>query len=182
MHCQLRVTVDIYLRLLDPADAPELYSLIEANRPYLSEWIPWAAGQTLEGTVEFIRRARGQLADNNGFQAAILNGEQIIGVIGYHAVDWANRMTSIGYWLDRGKQGMGTMTESVRVLVDHALSVWELNRVEIRAAADNHRSRAIPERLGFHPEGTLRQRELLSGRFCDCVLYSMLSADWRASG
>ncbi|HEY2333416.1 MAG TPA: GNAT family protein [Solirubrobacterales bacterium] len=46
-------------------------------------------------------------------------------------------------------QGSGTMTAAVRLLVDHALTVWQLNRVEIRAAVENRRSRAIPKRLGF---------------------------------
>jgi ribosomal-protein-serine acetyltransferase len=69
------------------------------------------------------------------------------------------------------------MTEAVRALVDHALSVWELNRVEIHAAAENRRSRAIPERLGFRQEGTLREAEFVDGRYLDTVVYSMLAAD-----
>jgi hypothetical protein len=38
------------LRLLDDADAGELQALIEANRAHLSQWMPWAAGATLEST------------------------------------------------------------------------------------------------------------------------------------
>lgn len=74
------------------------------------------------------------------------------------------------------------MTAAVRLLVDHALTVWRLNRVEIIVATENRRSRAIPERLGFREEGTLRQLQLVEGRFLDCVSYSMLAADWRAAG
>ena len=73
-----------------------LYALIDANREYLSEWMPWPAEQTREGTLQFIRLARRQSADNNGFQAAIVRGGEIVGVVGYHAVDWANRTTSLG--------------------------------------------------------------------------------------
>jgi len=35
--------------------------------------------------------------------------DQIVGVIGYHGVDWGNRSTSLGYWLDEQRQGRGTM-------------------------------------------------------------------------
>lgn len=101
-------------------------------------------------------------------------------MIGYHAVDWANRSTRIGYWLAEEHQGQGTMTEAVRLLVDHALSVWGLNRVEIRAALENRRSRAIPERLGFCEEGTRREAERVGGRYLDSVAYSMLAVDWKA--
>lgn len=99
-------------------------------------------------------------------------------MIGYVNLDWGNRSTRVGYWLDEGQQGRGAMTAAVRLLVDHALTVWRLNRVEIIVATGNRRSRAIPERLGFHKEGTLRQFQLIDGRYLDCVSYSMLTADW----
>jgi ribosomal-protein-serine acetyltransferase len=181
MAGRLQITDDVYLRLLDEADAQELHELIEANRAHIARWLPWAASQTLDDTLDFIHRTRSQLSTNDGFQTAIVLGERIVGVIGYHGVDWPNRSTRIGYWLDEGHQGRGTMTAAVRLLVDHALSAWRLNRVEIRAAVENRRSRAIPERLGFRQEGTLRQAELIDGRYLDSVMYSMLAADWRAA-
>ena len=61
------------------------------------------------------------------------------------------------------------------------MSVWELNRIEIRAAVGNARSRAIPERLGFHEEGTLREAELVEGVALDIVVYSMLASQWRSA-
>jgi ribosomal-protein-serine acetyltransferase len=140
--------------------------------------LPWAVAQTLEDTIGFIRRTRKQLADNDGFQTAIVCGEAIAGVVGYTDVDWQNRSTRLGYWLGEEYQGRGTMTLAVRALVDHALSGWHLNRVEIRAAEENRPSRAIPEHLGFRQDGTLRQAELVEGRYLDSVVYSMLAADW----
>lgn len=178
MGSQLQIADDSYLPLLEEADARGLHELIEANRTHLAPWLPWAAGQTFEDTLDFIRGTRAQLTGNDGFQAAIIIEGAIVGVIGYPAVDWGNCSTRIGYWLDEGRQGGGTMTAAVRLLVDHALTVWRLNRVEIIAAMENRRSRAIPERLGFHREGTLRQFQLVNGRYLDCVSYSMLAADW----
>jgi ribosomal-protein-serine acetyltransferase len=70
------------------------------------------------------------------------------------------------------------MTEAVRALVAYAFEVWKLNRVEIRAAVANVRSRAIPERLGFKQEGVLRQAERIGDRFEDLVVYSMLAGEW----
>ena len=52
-------------------------------------------------------------------------------------------------------------------------------RVEIRAAQENARSRAIPERLGFTQEGTLRQVERVGDRYLDNVVYAMLAEDWK---
>jgi ribosomal-protein-serine acetyltransferase len=177
---RLELSDACWLQMLDESDAQELHSLIDANRSHLSRWMPWATGQDLADTLGFIRLTRRQLVDNNGFQAAIVSEGQIIGVVGFHAVDWAHRTTSIGYWLGENRQGRGTMTRAVRALVDHALKTWQLNRVEIRVATGNARSRAIPERLGFREEGTLRQVERIGDCYLDSVVYAMLACDWNA--
>jgi ribosomal-protein-serine acetyltransferase len=181
-----------HLRLLAEPDAPELHALIDANRTYLARWMPWAQKQTPAQTLDFIRSTRRQLVDNDGFQVALieqlvnefLDEAQIVGVIGFLSVDWTNRAASIGYWLAEAAQGQGTMTQAVCSLLDHALGAWQLNRVEIRADVENRRSRAIPERLGFQQEGTLRQAARIGDRYVDHALYAMLAEDWppRAAG
>ena len=175
---RLQLTDDVHLRYLEPSDAEELYALIDANRAHLSRWMAWAATQDLAGTRSFIETTRKQLADNDGLQAAIVERGEIAGVTGFHRVDWANRSTNLGYWLAEDRQGRGTMTRAVRALVDHAFTAWKLHRVEIRAAPANARSRAIPTRLGFTPEGRLRQTELVGGEYLDHVVYGVLASEW----
>jgi ribosomal-protein-serine acetyltransferase len=166
------------LRILEDSDAEDLYSVVDANRDHLARWLPWAAGQTLEDTLTFIRSTRVQLANNDGFQTAIVDDGRIIGMVGFHGVSWGHRSTTIGYWLAEAAQGRGTMTRAVRALADHAFTVWQLNRIEIRAGVDNRRSRSIPERLGFRQEGVLRKAELVGNRYVDHVVYATLASDW----
>jgi len=166
------------VRPVQAGDAAELYALIEANRGRLAQWMPWAAGQDLTGTERFIAEAEEQLAEGNGFQAKIEAEGEIVGTVGFHKVDWVNRNTSIGYWLAERAEGKGTMTGVVRALLDHAFYEWELHRVEIHCAPDNHRSRAIPERLGFREEALLRETERVGGRYLDSVVYGLLRRDW----
>jgi ribosomal-protein-serine acetyltransferase len=169
------------LRLYEEADAEELYEVTAANREYLARWMPWARDQSLEGTREFIRTSRRQLAENQGFQLAITVDGRIVGGLGFHRLDWENRSTSIGYWIAEGAQGQGTVTEAVRALVNHAFTTWKMNRVEIRAGVENLRSRAIPTRLGFVEEGVMRQAERVGDRVIDHVVYAMLAQDWPAN-
>lgn len=170
---------DCHLRLFEEGDAEEFQRLIEANRAHLQPWLPWAAEQTLEGTLRFIRSSRQQIAENNGFHTAIICAGLIVGVAGFHEVNWTHRSTSLGYWLDKEHEGRGIMTRTVRALVDHAVLRWKLNRVEIQTAPDNRRSRAIPERLGFREEGVLREVERVGDRYVDGIVYSILAAEWR---
>jgi len=176
---RLEVTDDCYLRSLEEADAEELYGLVEANRSYLAEWMPWAAGQTLEATAEFIRKTRKQLEDNDGLQGALVLGGQIVGAGGLLGVEWEARKTGIGYWLAEEHQGRGLMTRAVQAMTDYAFDQLELNRVEIQAGTDNRRSRAIPERLGFQQEGVLRDYERVGDRYLDIVVYALLVRERR---
>ena len=169
------------LRLLEEADAEELFALIDRDRAYLRRWLPWAGAQDLEQTREFIRLTRRQRADDTGLTFAVLRDGAIAGVVGVEPLDWTHRSTSIGYWLGERHQGRGLITHAVRAVVEHAVTAWELNRIEIRAAVGNARSRAIPERLGFREEGTLREAELVDGVALDVVVYSMLASQWRAA-
>lgn len=101
-------------------------------------------------------------------------------MIGLNEIDWANRSTKIGYWLDAGHQGKGTMTRASEALVQHAFTDLEFNRVEIEVAVRNTRSRAIPERLGFTFDGIRREAQYLYGRYEDIAVYGMTAAEWRA--
>jgi ribosomal-protein-serine acetyltransferase len=170
---------ELGVRPLEAMDAEELYAVIESNRDHLARWMPWAAAQDLGGTVRFIADAEEQLAGKNGFQAKIAPEGEIVGVAGFHPIDWVNRKASLGYWLAEDAQGRGTMITAVEALVDLAFSEWKLHRLEIHCAPGNHRSRAIPERLGFRKEGHLREAELVGGRYLDRVVYGLLASDRR---
>ncbi len=178
MSCRIRISEEAELRLLADADAQDLHELIEANRPYLAAWLPWAAEQRFADTLEFIRGTRAQLEDNDGFQVAILVEERIAGVIGYTGIDWQERSTGIGYWLAADHQGHGTVSAAVAALTDHALSTWELRRVTIRVATENARSRAIPGRLGYREEAILPKAHPVGGRDLDLAVYSMAAEAW----
>jgi ribosomal-protein-serine acetyltransferase len=172
----------VLLRAVEESDAQELHALVDANRDHLARWMPWAAGQTLADTVEFIRRAGEQLVNDDGFQAVVLEDDRIVGTAGFHGVSRSHSSTSLGYWLAESAQGRGTMTRAVCALVDHAFGDWRLHRVEIRAGVENARSRAIPERLGFRREGVLREAERVGDRYVDQVVYAMLAGDWPGRG
>jgi ribosomal-protein-serine acetyltransferase len=170
------------LRALEEADVDDLYALIDANRERLAQWLPWAERETREGTLQFIRTSRVQIAQRRGFQAAVLERGRIVGVVGFHGIDWQHRSTSLGYWLSKHAEGRGVMSEAVRAMVDHALAVWHLNRVEIRASVENERSRALIERLGFRYEGAARLAFRLADGYHDDAVYAVLATEWPRAG
>ena len=168
------------VRPLATTDAEELFALTNANRAFLRRWLPWLDGiQSPADTLASIETNLRKSEDNRGFHGAIVYDERIVGVISYHQIDWGNRSTALGYWLAEDYQGRGLMTASCRVLIDHAFAALNLHRVAIACATGNTRSRAIPERLGFVHEGTMREAEWLYTRYVDHAVYAQLQGDWQ---
>ena len=176
------VSEQFVLTPLEFRDADELFALTDLSRMYLRQWLPWLDNIVrIEDTRAFIRSAQAQASQNNGTQLAIRHHGYIVGIVGHHQIDWRNRLTSLGYWIGQGYQGRGLVTDATRALVTHAFRDARLNRVEIRCAENNHKSRAIPQRLGFREEGLLHDAEWLYDHFVDHVVYGMLATDWPQS-
>jgi ribosomal-protein-serine acetyltransferase len=176
---RLQVTDRLELRQIAEDDARELTGLIDRNRAYLKEWLPWLDTSTnIHDTARFIGRSMEQALDDNGLTLGIVCGGSLAGIVGQHYIDSINHRTELGYWLDAGHQGQGIVTRSVARLVDYAFVEQSCHRVIIHCAVGNVKSRAIPERLGFVQEGVLREAEWLYDHYVDLAIYSMLKSNW----
>jgi ribosomal-protein-serine acetyltransferase len=172
---------DAELRLLEEIHVHELWLLTDANRAHLRRWLPWVDGtRSPEDTLMYVRVATQQFASNQGYECGIWWRGELAGTIGNHRIDWRNRATSIGYWLGEAYQGKGLMTRACAALIDYAFGPLRLHRVEIRAATENLRSRAIPERLGFQLEGIARDADWLYDHYVDLAVYGLLASEWTA--
>ncbi|MFJ5767351.1 GNAT family N-acetyltransferase [Lysinibacillus sp. NPDC093210] len=169
-----------YLKMLDLSDVDELFALTDRSRETLREWLPFVDNvKTVKDTEQFVRNAMQQYADNNGIQAGIYYDGKLAGVIGYHQVNWQHKWTSIGYWLGSDFVGKGLVTNSMRAFIDFAFDYLKLNRIEVRVAVGNIRSRTIPKVLGFNEEGRLRDAEWLYDHHVDQVVYGITAAEWK---
>ena len=178
----LQVDDEIDLGLLQERHAQMLFDLTDRNREHLRKWLIWVdSTKTAEDSKEYIKSTLQRLAENDGFQVGIFYKGELAGMIGYLYWNWTTRRTEIGYWLGRDFNGKGIMTRSVRKLTEYAFGELGLNRVEIRCAPGNLKSRAIPERLGFTQEGILRKVGLIQDQIIDdLVVYGLLADEWKA--
>jgi RimJ/RimL family protein N-acetyltransferase len=65
---------------------------------------------------------------------------------------------AIGYWIRVSEAGRGLATEATGALTRVGLELCGAERIEIRVQPENQPSLAIPRKLGFIEEGTLRRR------------------------
>lgn len=156
--------------------ATELFNMVQKNRVYLEPWLGW---------VDFIRVPEDEfcivqsVAQVDTGKYFICVNKHIHGMVGFVQEYKSKQTVEIGYWLDNAMNGRGIMTRAVDKLTGLAFNVWGANRVEIQAAIENKKSRAIPERLGFNQDGILRQREIVRpGVVQDVAMYSKLKTEW----
>ena len=139
--------------------------------------MPWAADQDFDRTANFMRVVTQKRDRGEALEGAIVLDGRIAGCAGFPVIDPVARAAMMGYWVAAEHQGRGLVTRAAKALIEHAFADLGLHRVEIRAATENVRSRAIPERLGFTQEGVLREAELVNGRYQDLAVYGLLASD-----
>ena len=170
------------LQLYERRHAPELFSLIDQNRAMLDRWFPWPAStRAPEDLHGFIDESLARFARQDGFEGGLRQDGRLVGGLGVHHVDREVGSGEIGYWLAQAAQGRGVITRAVAGLIRYLFEEDGFERIEIRCHPDNRRSRAVPERLGFREEGTLRRIGLLRGRPFDHVVYGLLKDEWQSA-
>mgnify|MGYP000031159577 FL=1 len=161
-------------------DALELFNLVDENRAYLREWLPWLDDvNSVDDEVAMIRSLSEPNPDNFRFYLIRQSGE-IVGVISMNWVDYQNRSFGLGYWVSQSSAGRGIITKACSRLMDHCFDDLKLHRSVIEAAVENYPSRAIAERLGMRLEGISKDREWLYDHFTDSSLYAITAPEWKS--
>lgn len=160
--------------------ADELFELTDGNRDFLKQWLPWLDTVTKPSdTKAFLETQLLRFQRGEALHATIFYRDKIAGVLGYNRIDGMNAIGHLGYWLAQEYNGKGIMRESVKDLIELGFKYYSLERIEIRCAVGNRKSRAIPECLGFHQEGIIRRAEKVYGQHLDHVVYGLLKQERR---
>ena len=175
-------TPRLVLRCWDPADAPLLSTAISESLDHLRPWMPWAQEepQPIDVRVNRLRRLRGDFDLGRDFvygifdpnEAVVLGGSGLHTRIGHGALE-------IGYWVHADHIGKGYATEVCAALTRVAFEVHQVRRVVLHCDPDNARSAAIPGRLGYSHEATLRQHGLsVDGDPTDTMLWVLVQDEY----
>lgn len=152
----------VMLRAWREVDAPALQAAVASTRDHLRPWMHVAdQHQTVEETRAWIVRSRARWLLREGMSYDIWSpdGASLYGGFGIYPDRWDVPAFEISYWLRIDAEGHGYVTEAASLLTDYLLTQHGAQRVQIRCDARNTRSAAVPRRLGYTLEGTLRHAE-----------------------
>jgi RimJ/RimL family protein N-acetyltransferase len=172
----------LVLRDFRPADFDDVHAY--GGDPEVTRYTPWGPN-TPDETREFLDRAiREQTTQPRvDFGLAIewaLTG-RVIGSVGLHLRDGANRTAEVGWQLHRKFWGQGLASEAACALVDAAFGRLGLHRVFATCDVRNAGSFALMEKLGMRREACFRKDRQIKGDWRDTYLYAVLAEDWRSA-
>ena len=155
----IKLDNEIILKELELSSAVELFNLINSNRNYLKRWLAWVnETKHLDDTINYVQSVLDRDMFCGRYVLEIRYCDNLAGVIDFHNGDKINMIIEMGYWLAEKFQGKGIMTKSCISCINYAFLNLGFNRVVIKCAVGNEKSKAIPERLHFTFEGIERGR------------------------
>ncbi len=167
-----QLTPRIRLRSALPEDAVGLFALVEADRAYLDEWIPWVSAIRSPDEMRSIIEDREQGKDGKGPAFCMLHKGMIAGWVSFVGVAGQPHAIELECWVGAAYQGRWVAAICGRRLIDYAFDVLDRERVVACSAVGNTGSALLLERLGFTREKLLEKADRIHGRDIDLILYS----------
>jgi len=167
----------VTLREVRTSDAGFLESLfLDADIRRFAPGLP----PTAAAVEQYVEWAARMPSDGRKLCLAVAIDTRLIGVI--HAWPLEPTATTVewGFILARGYWGRGLFQEAAGAFVSTAVHQLGVVRLEARTAVMNARGAAALTRLGARPEGVLRQAFGINDERIDCLMWSILAADWIA--
>lgn len=168
------------MRDLEPWHAQELAELFQREDHDLYRWLAWEHFEDADSAKGFLEGfAKGRGEGTRRLFGLWLDRALVGGTL-YPTINMRSGIAEIGVFLAAPARGRGIVTEAVRSMVDHAFDDLGMRRVEWRCSPANLPSRAIPKKLGFTLEGTLRQVFQVREAYLDLEVWAVLREEWRA--
>jgi RimJ/RimL family protein N-acetyltransferase len=178
-------TARTVIRCWQPADAPLLKEAVDSSLDHLREWMPWAMHEpeSAEAKAQRLRHFRANFDLDKDYVYAIFSRDesQVLGGTGLHTRAGKSAF-EIGYWIRASHINQGFATEISAALTHVAFKLCGVGRMEIHCDPNNVRSAAVPRKLGYTHEATLRRRTVTpTGDPRDTMIWTMLADEFPGS-
>ncbi len=164
-------------------EEPEVIAKLEAewelNSEYcrLEDWDParrWSA-KSIQKSIEKMY----ENPNDYSFSIRLLENDRIVGGIGLHGLNWAQRESFVGIGLGQKEDwGKGYGTDAMKIILRYAFTELNLRRISLDVFEYNPRGVRSYEKAGFVIEGRQRGQVFREGRRWDDIYMGILREDW----
>ncbi|MGB0887756.1 MAG: GNAT family N-acetyltransferase [Vicingaceae bacterium] len=124
---ELIVDENTSLFLYQEEDAQELFELVDSNRNYFKQWLPWLSYNTkVEDTHQFILEGNANYKKRVSLNLGIKYQDKIVGSVSFNTINLIHKNAEIGYMLGQNCTGKGLVTKCCKVLIEYGFEKLEL--------------------------------------------------------
>ena len=177
-------TARLTIRCYERPDVRAVHRAVLDNVDALSPWMPWVEHEPMpiSERAALLRTFRARFDSGEDLIYGIFetDGERYLGGCGLHQRVGPGGL-EIGYWIVRDRWGDGLATEAAAALTRVGFERMGAKRMELRIDPSNVRSLAIPPKLGYTKEGTVRGRICIAGELKPIVVFGMHADEFAGS-
>ena len=141
---------------------------------YLPEG-PWASKSDYRAKI----RQQSATLDRIYYAIRPVDSDQFCGQSSFMDIDAGSGVIEIGYsWFGLQLQRTAAATESLFLMIRHAMDDLGYRRMQWRCNSLNEKSRQAARRLGFRFEGVFYNHMIFKGKNRDTAWYSILDDEW----
>lgn len=178
-----RHTERFVLRPFRRRDIDPLFRAVNASKPQLAEFLPWAATPyTRARAASFVKESIQSWRETRAYDLAIRRPDapgRHIGNVSVWHLSRPSRTGEIGYWVRTDETGLGIATEVSRAALRIGFQELGMHKVALRIALGNLASERIAVKLGFVREGVLREEIKVGDRWMDHSVWGLLEREFR---
>lgn len=121
------------------------------------------------------------LSDDSGLSSLVIQsletGEHI-GHIGLKDINWKDRKTEIGLFIDQKQWGKGYGTDAMMAMCHFSFSQLNFQRIELGVFAINKQGIACYEKCGFEIEVIEKEASYVRGEYVDDITMGLLKEEF----
>lgn len=149
-------TKRLLLRPWKESDAPSLYQF--ACNPKIGPIAGWPPHQSVAESKKIIQNV---LCGEQAYAICLKENDIPVGaielkLIGHSDLVKENNECELGYWIGESFWGQGLVPEACQELLRYAFEELEMEKVWCGYYDGNHKSKRVQQKVGFHPQYTLR--------------------------
>lgn len=167
----------IRLRAFRPSDASLIQAASSDDLIPLISSVPTSTAH--DEAIAFIDRQHDRLITRAGYSFAVadLESNDPVGQIGLWLHDIKDNRANIGYWIAKDHRRRGYAADALATVVDWALGMTEIDRLELYVEPWNEGSWRTAENVGLKREGLLRKWQEVGTVRKDMFMYSLLPGE-----
>ncbi len=176
----------IYLRRYRAGDGPWYYAVSQRNRAHLARYEAGNVVMSIQSTQEaeiVVRQLAAEWTARNCFFMGAFDKttDEFVAQVYVGPVNWDLPEFEIGYFVDRGREGQGYVTEAVKAALGFIFEHLKAHRVRLECDDTNVRSRRVAERCGMDLEGHIRENKRNAGGTLSGTLhFGLLKSEFEA--